>query len=590
MAFSRSLRMVAALLSVAGCLSCSALYALNADQCKIDADCAHFGASLPNPVCEDGVCVSGALSQGGSGGGSGGETSDSGTAGSGSPPECTSNGTCIDKNFGQPFICQSGACLALTTPDCPLVIGADNLRASDPIIFGAYSLAPDAVSKSLVTRNIDLAVSEFTTTVTGLRGGSGGSRRTLAFVVCNSQFPNVAPGTIDPFVPSLQHLVDELQVPGIIAALSVKDLEAVYQQKLAPSGTFVINPYEQTSELAQLTSDGRLWSMLGATADLAPTYGPLLERTESYLRRDESFLNLPAPGGKLRVAIVTTNVVGEQDVRDGVLALPELADFTVKPFQVDSAELTANPDVSGVSDGLLGFMPNIIIALAGSEFIEGVFPALEAGSTWSDRTGGQQRPMYLLGSEMAPETWALYAGKQADPGGWKTFFDRAVGVTYASAIDPRLLHAYQYRLIAASPDISDPSLLLGSENVYDATYLMIDAAAAAGAVSPLAGSDLARGMLRLVDGAPYDIGPASISDVLSALDSGTALGLTLTEGPAAWNVAQGTRAGSGSVYCFNDGTSPMENPEPRGPTLDALRYDSATSQLASTALLCIPNF
>jgi hypothetical protein len=236
-------------LATATPLGCSLLYDLNADQCDSDSDCKRFGAR----VCQVGVCVADdPIPQGGQPSGDAGSSAGGDGA---APAECSSHAACIDDHFGEPYLCLQGRCVSLTTDECPLVVGAENLRAPEPIVFGAYTLAPDAVSRSVVTRNIELVVSEFTNKVTGLRGGPGGSRRTLAFVVCNSYFPDVAPGTIDAFVPSLDHLVSTLQVPGILSALSAKDLQAVFDQRLDAAGTFVISPYEQDSELASLSDD-----------------------------------------------------------------------------------------------------------------------------------------------------------------------------------------------------------------------------------------------------------------------------------------------------------------------------------------------
>lgn len=575
--------------------ACSLVYDLDADQCTVDADCRKFSRAFP--LCEAGLCVAdttvagggaGAPSEGGSPTGAAG---DGGAAGAAVAAECENNGECIDANFGQPFVCQAGACLSLLTKECPLVVGAQNLRAAEPIVFGAYALAPDGVSRSVVTRNLELAVGEFTSKVTGLRGGPNGTRRTLAFVVCNSYFPDNPPGTIDAFTPSLQHLVDTLHVPGIISALQAKDLQAVFSQKLDAAGAFVISPYEQDSELAGLSDGGRLWHLLGATADIAPAFGPLLKRTETYLRRDETYLKLSSPGAKLRVAVVAANVARETDVRDALLDLPELEDFEVKPFQVDSALLTKNPDVSVLAGNLFDFAPNIIVALAGSEFIEGVFPLLENGSTWSMKTSQQQRPMYLLGSTMAPQTWSLYAAKRNENlGGWKSFFNRISGVAYASAVDAQLLGQYEGRLTAASGDLADPSVVLGSESVYDATFLLIYAAAAAGEVPSLRGKDLAVGMQRLVQGASYNVGPLAISSILTALDNGQDIGLRLTLGEPNWNVARGTRNGIGSVYCLNDAGTSFEMGFPLGPDRDVLRYDPTSNLLEDKPLPCISNF
>ena len=592
-----SLAGLACLLGLASATpGCSLLYDLGADQCTVAADCRKFGDAYP--ICRAGLCVAddtvagsgGTDSPSGGAAGAAGEVGQAGEAGQPGVAECATNAECIDRNFGQPFVCAAGKCLDLLTKECPLVVGAQNLRVPEPVIFGAYALAPDSVSRSIVERNLELLISEFTSKVTGLRGGPNGTRRALSFVVCNSSFPGTTPGNIEAFQPSLEHLVDELRVPGIVAALQPRDLQAVFAQKLDAAGTFVISPYEQDSELAALIDGGRLWHMLGATSDLAPTFGPLLKRTETYLRRDESFLNLPQPGAKLRVAVVTANVAQETDVRDALLELPELADFDVQPFQIESALLSDSPDVASVSVQLFAYHPHIIVALAGSEFIEGVFPALETGNTWFDKTGMQQRPMYVLGSSMAPETWSRYSGKQGDPGGWKTFLDRIVGVAYASAQDPKLLDLYEQRLIDANRDLADPSVLLGSESVYDAGYLLVYATAAAGQVPSLTGKDIAGGMRRLLSGTNYDVGPTDISRVLTALDNGDDIGLNLTLGAPDWNVARGTRNGVGSVYCLNNGAFSYETGFPLGPNRDALRYDPETNTLEDKPLPCIPNF
>jgi hypothetical protein len=573
---------------------CSFLFDIDTDQCRIDGDCQRIG--LTQATCEAGICVTEAPSDtGGQGGVGGDEPSVGGEAGAGgadTAPECVDNAECIDSHFGQPYICREGKCIDLTTEECPLVVGTGNLKAKAPIIFGAYAVAKDAVSRSMVTRNIELAISEVTKKVTGLRGGPNGTPRTLAVVVCNSSYPDVAPGTIDPFVPSLDHLIDTVEVPGIISALSAKDLQAVFSQRLDQAGTFVISPYEQDSELASLSDGGRLWNLLGATSDVAGAFGPLLARTEAYLRTDDTFLNLNRSSGKLRVAVVTADIARETDVRDVLLELPELDAFDVKPFQVESAVLTADPDTATVADALLDYAPNIIVALAGSEFINDIIPVIETGSSWSTRSKyagvSQQKPLYVLGAAMVAETWAVYSTKESETGtGYTTLMDRIVGVTYASATDTELLEAYTTRLIGANRDLEDSSLLLGTENVYDAAYLMIYAAAAAGAVPKLTGEEMSFGMRRLLAGTEYDIGPSAISSILTALETGDKIALRLTLGDAEWNEARGTRNGLGSVYCLNNTTSASL---PRGPVYDALRYDPDSHSLEAKELPCITGF
>jgi hypothetical protein len=571
--------------------SCSFFFELDANQCRIDADCQKFEGELP--ICEAGLCIAKPASGGNGGSSTAGAAAapgEAGTAGHGGAAEtgCKSNAECLDANF-LPHICLAGECVGLITDECPVVIGEQNLRAPAPIIFGAYTLG-DAVDWSAAMRNIELVVDEVTKKAIGLPGGPNGSDRTLAFVVCNSSYPNVAPGTITPFEPSLAHLIDTLHVPGILSGHSAKDLEAVFSQKLNAAGTFVISPYEQDSELAAFSDGGRLWHLLGATSDLAPAFGALLKRTEQYLRSNPNvFLNLPSQGDPLRVAIVTANIARETDVREALLKLPELTDFNVRQFEVESALLVKSPDTSEVANQLFDYAPHIVVALAGSEFINGIFPVLEA-EAWDEvaPTRDQSRPMYILNAAMAPETWFLYSAKEADPGGYGTLLDRIVGVTYESAPDTELLEGYTTRLFLANDDLPDTSILVGSENVYDAAYLLVYAAAGAGDVPELNGTEMSRGMRLLLEGEPYDVGPEDISDVINRVWGGDPVGLRLTLGEPNWNSARGTRQSRGSVYCLNNGT-PAEDEFPKGPNLDVLRYNPETNTVEGD-LHCIPDF
>jgi hypothetical protein len=99
-------------------------------------------------------------------------------------------------------------------------------------------------------------------------------------------------------------------------------------------------------------------------------------------------------------------------------------------------------------------------------------------------------------------------------------------------------------------------------------------------------------MRRLIDGKPYDVGPAAISDVLTALEQNQDIGLNLTLGAPNWILARGTRNGVGSVYCLNNGASTAETAEGilKGPNNDVLRYDPMTNMLDPGPLRCIPGF
>jgi len=141
---------------------------------------------------------------------------------------------------------------------------------------------------------------------------------------------------------------------------------------------------------------------------------------------------------------------------------------------------------------------------------------------------------------------------------WTTPLDsrrtRFVGVNYASTEPNPVLAAYQAEFVAAYGQ--GPSV--EGDNYYDAAYFTIYALVAAGRTSNLTGTNVAEGMTHLVyvNGMQYDIGPASIGAVLTALTSleTTAIALVDTIGPPNFNNTTGARITPGDVYCINRNT------------------------------------
>src|SRR5690606_31309219 len=129
----------------------------------------------------------------------------------------------------------------LTLPgECPGVLGLgannENLKAPDPIIFGAYSFvaATGAWRRSVPTLNYELAINELNSkTGGGLSGGSDSTRRPFLAVVCS--------GTNGPNLEaSLKHLIEDLEVPAIISSLYTKDLLPAFEQYGAPNDVFFL--------------------------------------------------------------------------------------------------------------------------------------------------------------------------------------------------------------------------------------------------------------------------------------------------------------------------------------------------------------
>src|SRR5690349_1744782 len=97
---------VVGLSSVIAATACSLLINLDTQQCTTDSDCAVFGQ---NYQCSNSSCVL--------------PSNDSGLGDAGLDAvdafSCTSNAECIDKNFGEPYLCQksTGQCLSIKLPN-----------------------------------------------------------------------------------------------------------------------------------------------------------------------------------------------------------------------------------------------------------------------------------------------------------------------------------------------------------------------------------------------------------------------------------------------------------------------------------------
>src|SRR6188768_1273409 len=281
---------------------CSFLRDLSADQCTADDDCAKFG----NYECSTAkVCVAREVStagstNGGSGASSGTAGSESGGKGGSAPQaECSTNADCIDDHDGAPYICQRGSCVSLTSDQCPFVIAGTEAAPTEyltkpgkPIIFGAYVPIDVAMPESHpYTLNFRFALNEF---MDGTLGGVGTPARPFVMVLCQSTNPDLT--------ASVSHLVDTLEVPSILATLSSNNLKTVFDDvSTRERKVFLLGPLEADSALAAADDGGRMWHMLGPATDLIPTYGPLMNLVEKFMREKIRFLE---PMDKLKVAVV----------------------------------------------------------------------------------------------------------------------------------------------------------------------------------------------------------------------------------------------------------------------------------------------
>jgi hypothetical protein len=581
---------------------CSFFYDLNASQCQRTPDCVALGPQFANTQCVNQVCVAlaasgGSAGSGASGSGSaagagamsgGGGANTAGMAGSdggsgdsggsggtgGTPPECTTNADCISAHVDQPYVCKSGSCLGLTSTDCPVLLPSANtldlLKKSDPIVIGGYANMnnPADPHDTLAVINWDLAFNEFDSqTLGGLPVKSGDPRPVLA-LICQS-------GATD-ITPSLTHLTEELQVPSILTTLSTTNLFNAFNftqtsQYTAAGGqpTLFISTGSADLRLANLPDNGLVWHMLGDPRVLAATTTALLMQITPAVNAARMAAGTDPTTNPLKVTLVYSddatmtdlfNVLTTPDPThtdtlltfNGKSAISQLSSGEFREVQIQSAKNHTTPVVSNAISDLEQHPPDIIVAMATSEFPKTVLPAVESYFT----AHGIAQPYYLASHFIynTPDLQTTMSNSIATP----ALSSRLVGVNYAEAQDAhskQLYDSYEGRLQAS---YQGSLLLAGTENYYDGAYSMLYSLAAAYAARATpTGNDVRDGLQDRVfststSATSVDIGPAALVTAVNSMSNLTyKMSLWGTMGAPNFDRTSGTRISATSAWCMD---------------------------------------
>ncbi len=427
----------------------------------------------------------------------------------GSAAECSTHIDCVEQNFAEPSLCRAGHCQPLAIePECPLVLGLgedlENLSAPDPVVLGVYAdLDPARLRESRAVLNYELALDEVSrVSFGGLRDASGERHPVLA-VVCQGKNPDLT--------RSLTHLVDDLEVPGIIASLSSPALAQAFADSAQRSEFFLnTNPVDSSlSALGRTASPRRLWHMRAGGATFAPHYQGLVARAEAAIQTRRAMLGRQAP---TRVALVVAEHPFLDELADsleqllwfngmGAAANEAAGNYIVQ--KVESALLVEAPDLDEAAAKLQAFSPDLVIALATGEFIDAILARLEPIQELGDE------PPYFILSPYHEHLSDLATLVDA-----RAFIhQRIVGISWATFDG---YEAYLSNLKAEYPKASLE--LAGAGHYYDAAYYMIYSIAAGLAAGAPTGQTLATGMRRLVDGDEnFWVGPSDANQVISAL-------------------------------------------------------------------------
>jgi hypothetical protein len=529
------------------------------------------GKSSSGPNAGDtsaGGTASGAEAVGGT---AAGEGASAGTAGTGTN-ECVTNAECVKRNATEPYRCRpsDNTCVALKTDACPLAYG--DAASPNAIYFGAFAtLNASALEDNSIIWSHLLALDELSgDKVGGLPGGADGMRRELVMIVCDNT---------DDFVePALSHLVEDVQVPAVLATLKPGDLRRGFEKYRAKHDVFYLSPVPVTSTVATTPDDDLIWSILGQPSDLAPTYAALLKLTEKRLRKVRS---MPAED-QLKVVLVTTRDAFDSDLATAVEPLLRFNGDktfldnagTYKLVKLDPDDPDVETQLETRAEEIIDFEPDVILSAASELFsMDGGLLQL-IDEAWRGTVTTKPLPFYVLSPYNAGNLnrVMLLMNDAIEYNGEPDPQLRFVGVSVAGPPDPTLQNKYALRLRSMFK-----RAYFDTAHYYDATYFLAYAMYGAGSGTELSGSRIAAGMRRLLAGDDYDIGPEAIDPTFKALASDTSnIHLVSTLGPPDFDAESGVRSVDGNVFCFErvDLTVKWRT--------DVLRYNRESGELTGT--------
>jgi hypothetical protein len=515
----------------------------------------------------------------GAGGGASGNPSMSEAGQSGGPSlvegECQTNADCVEGSAATPYRCRpsDNTCQSLRTGACPLVEG--DFADPNAIFFGSFAnLGTVAQKNNAIVQAQLLALDDFSgRNVGGLPSGPGLPRRPLVMIVCNNNETAVDEG--------LRHLVEDLEVPGILATLKPEDLRRGFE-KYGSREVFFLSPVSITKTLVNEDDHGLIWNLLGQPADFGPAYIKLLEHMEYYVRHSTHGTPSVPLATPIRVALVTTVDAFDSELEDEIA--PQLT-FNGEPTSVNQSNGTyrgfevpsEDVDLDALAEQIVFFRPHIIVSMAGGVMTmpQGLITKIE--DYW-EVPDDQPLPLYLLSpynsgdlayvNTRIQENWQNSAEEIAQ--------DRFVGIAIASAEDSSLQNDYAVRLGNKFGDVYSDTA-----NYYDAFYFLAYASFAAGTAEPLTGAGIARGMKRLLSGPSFEPVPTAISEVFAALAEPEAtIRLESTLGPPGFDEVTGSRPIDASLLCFarTEGQVTLER--------DIRRFDRDQNKFVGEAQFC----
>jgi hypothetical protein len=589
---------------------------------------------LPNAAGSSNTAGVGGASAGVAGNEAGGSAGHSaaGAPGTGGASSCNLE-QCQAEHSSPSWICRNNACVDITSTDCPVLIpksGATTLlKQRDAIIIGGFASMnnPSNLYDSQAIVNWGMAFDEFNRSAAnnlGLPALKGGTQRPIVGVICSSS--NATNESISRMV---RHLRDQAQVSAILSTLSTSYLYQAWQTlhpDSAPAGTptdttFFMSTGSADMRLANLADEGLMWHMLGDPRTLAAPIATLLKQMEPYVNRlrANNYLTTGQDDPStvpLRVTLIYSDDSVMLDLAD-ILTAPESASrpgtslvFNGLPAlsngsnfgfkKIDSIALHNPPDVSAAVQELTAHPPHIIVAMATTEFVTKVMPAIEPN--WATIAPGQIRPFYLASHKLY-NTNELKTAAGTYSTSSAPLSTRLIGANYALAQEAHAKELYTQYLAKLKSGYSGTLTLDGTENHYDgAYYLLYSVAAAAATYNNPSGAEIAYSLKsRIISESPtatsvdigfgplsgQDTGISTITRLFNELSS-YKMSLYGAEGPPDFDRLSGTRVSATSAWCISQTSAASWDYK-----ADGLSFNAATRTFAPPAAgmpTCLQNY
>jgi hypothetical protein len=322
--------------------SCSLLLDTSAAQCVTDNDCSAFASGTTRSVCGPrNVCMKG--------------------------PECLTNTECLNVPGALPSTCRKSdhKCVVLGTKDCVYQAEAGDLSDDNTLWFGILSQRTSAPHMEAA---VDLVRQEIVRASNLPPATVNGPRRPLAFVSCNTEGQAL--------VASLNHLINDVQVPAIIGANVSGDVVMQLQNFTTNAGILSISPTAAAPNLSDIDTKGLFFRASASDLIGVKSLAYILETVvEPQLRGGAT--PVLAANEPLNVAVLyRDDALGNSDSG----ALSTFGVFNGKPARDNGShyQTISYGDGSGANMGaarkamavsqLIAFRPHVIFVFGGPEF------------------------------------------------------------------------------------------------------------------------------------------------------------------------------------------------------------------------------